>query len=125
MPSLLEALLVNVIDSFLTLKQGQGRSRQPDNIECSDQFVGILLERLVADKQMLIQQMKSPKTGFPCDWLPLAGYKIFDCFCEYPATSTQCFLLVGDIDCHPCFIRHILNTETVAFSCIPVVTLLV
>ena len=67
MPSLLEALLLNVIDSFLTLKQVKAALDKPDNIECSDQFVGILLERLVADKQMLIQQMKSPKTGFPCD----------------------------------------------------------
>ena len=79
--SLFSAGLLNVVDSYSTLKQDQVHCEQPDSIECSDHFIHVLLARFLSDSELLSSEScVSAPTGLAHMWLPLAGMKILKCF---------------------------------------------
>ena len=75
---LFSAALVDVVDSYSTLKQDQVHCEQPDSIKCSDHLIHVLLARFLA--VLSSESCVSATTGLPHMWLPLAGRKILTCF---------------------------------------------
>ena len=81
--SLFESGIVDILDHYSTLKKHQGQCDKPDSIQCSDQFIHVLLARLNADRQLLsLDSSTSSKHRLPNMWLALAGRKLLTCFGE-------------------------------------------